>query len=188
MTDDEIYDVFHQIVQDVTGLAGDHIIPGEDNQGAPAGPYASIKVGSSRGQRGHANQVLNNTALVSSPIGLVRDVEHDIRPQLTNDISVNFYRSGAGELASMLFQANKRPDVSQALFQAGIGWRNAGPINDLAALQSKEIEDRAQITITIWHEQSQKVTTNAIYSATVSVENEDGDILQTETIDSPVGV
>ena len=188
MTDDQIYDVFHQIVTTVTGLAGDHVIPAEDNKGAPSGPYASIKVGASRGQRGHANQSLKDTDLVTSPIGQVRDVEHDIRPQVTNDISINFYRGTAGEFASMIFQANKRPDISQLLFQAGIGWRNSGPINDLTALQSKEMEQRAQLTVTVWYEQSQKIVTNAIYSATVSVENEDGDTLQTETIDSPVGV
>lgn len=188
MTDNEIYDVFHQIILAVTGLAGDHVIPADDNQDAPSGPYASIKVGAARGQRGHAAQKLKDTDLVSSPIGQVRDVEHDIRPQVTNDISINFYRGTAGEFASMMFQANKRPDISQLLFQAGIGWRNAGPINDLTALQSREMEQRAQLTVTVWYEQSQKVITNAIYSATVSVENEDGDVLQTETIDSPVGV
>lgn len=188
MTDNEIYDVFHQIITTITGLAGDHVIPADDNQPAPDGAYASIKVGQTRGQRGHANQVLKNTALVTSPIGQVRDVEHDIRPQVTNDISLNFYRAGAGENAGLMYQANKRPDISQILFQAGIGWRNASAINDLSFLQSQEMEERAQLTITVWYEQTQKVTTNAIYSATVSVENEDGDILQTETIDTPVGV
>lgn len=188
MTDDQIYTVFQQIIMDVTGLAGTNVIPADDNHQAPSGAYASIKVGQSRGQRGHANQILKNTALVSSPIGMVRDVEHDIRPQVTNDISVNFYRGAAGEYASALFQANKRPDVSQALFQAGIGWRNANAINDLTALQSNEMEQRAQITITVWYEQSQKVVTNAIYSTSITVENENNDTIQTETIDSPVGV
>lgn len=188
MTDDEIYDVFHQIITTVTGLAGDHVIPADDNKKSPDNAYASIKVGQARGQRGHANQYLKNTDLVPSPIGQVRDVSHGIRAQLTCDISVNFYREGSGFNASLLYQASKRPDISQLLFQAGIGWRNSNAINDLSALQSKEIEERAQLTITVWYEQSQNVTTNAIYSAAISVENEDGDTIQTEIIDSPVGV
>ncbi len=187
MTDNDIYDVFHGIITTVTGLAGEQVIPADDNENAPSGSYASIKVGLSRGQRGHANQYLKNTELVDSPIGQVRDVEHDIRPQVTNDISINFYRDGAGEFASAMFQANKRPDISQILFQAGIGWRNAGPINDLSALQSKKIEERAQITITAWYEYQYKVVTNAIYSSSISVENEEGDIIQTQTVSSPIG-
>ncbi len=188
MTDDEIYDVFHQIITTVTGLPVTSVIPADDNEESPSGPYASIKVGQARGQRGHANQYLKNTDLVDSPIGQVRDVEHDIRAQLTCDISVNFYREGAGESASKLYQASKRPDISQLLYQSNIGWRNANAINDLSFLQSKEMEERAQLIITIWHEQTQTVTTNAIYSTTISVENEEGDTIQTETIDSPVGV
>jgi hypothetical protein len=185
MTDDEIYDVFHEIVGTVTGLTS--IIPANDNKPAPSGPYASIRVGAARGQRGHANQRRKNTDLVASPVGDVRDVEHDIIPQLTCDISLNFYRDGAGQYASMMYQANKRPDISALLFRNNIGWRNAGAINDLTALQSKEYEDRAQLTVTIWYEQTEVVTTNAIYTAQVAVENEDGDTIQTETINSPVG-
>lgn len=187
MTDDDIYDVVHSIITNVTGIAGDHVIPADDNKVAPSGPYASIHVGTSRGQRGHANVILSDTDLVSSPIGDVRDVNHDIRPQVTVDVAINFYRGNAPENALSLFQANKRPDISAQLFAAGIGWKSSGAISNLTALQSKEMEERALITISLMYEQTQTVTTNAIYSVTVIAENENGDTIQTETIDSPVG-
>jgi hypothetical protein len=186
MTDNDLYDLMHSIIIAVTGLAGEKVIPADDNEQAPSGAYASIKVGASRGQRGQANISVTNTAPVSSPIGNVLDTEHEIKPQLTVDVSVNFYRASALQNATLLFQANKRPDISALLFAAGVGWRNSLPINDLTALQSKEREERSQITITLLYEGSQKVITNAIYTVPVSIENEDGDTIQTETISSPV--
>lgn len=186
MTDDDLYDAMHSVIVAVTGLAVGQVIPADDNEEAPAGAYASIKIGASRGQRGQANISVTNTAPVSSPIGNVLDTEHDIKPQLTVDVSINFYRDGSLQNATLLFQANKRPDISALLFAANVGWRNSLPINDLTALQSKEREERAQITITLLYEGSQKVTTNAIYTVPVTIENEDGDTIQSETISSPV--
>lgn len=188
MTDDELYALVHDIVATVTGLDGNHIIPADDNEQSPSGAYASIKIGSSRGQRGQANIVLSETDLVSSPIGDVRDINHDIRPQITVDVSINFYRGTALENATNLFQANKRPDISALLYTANVGWRNSTAINDLTSLQSKEREERSQMTITLMYENSQVVTTNAIYTIPIGVENENGDTIQNETVEFPTGV
>ena len=188
MTDDEIFDVMQAVVVAVTGIAINNVIPADDNHVAPSGAYASIKIGASRGQRGQANIIKSNAALVSSPIGDVRDVDHDVRAQLTVDVALNFYRDGALENASMMYQANKIPSISAQLFTAGIGWKGAGAINNLTALQSKEMEERALITITLLYERSQTTTTNAIYSVQVIAEDANGDTIQTETIDAPVGV
>lgn len=187
MTDNELYDLVHSIVATVTGLANDHVIPADDNEESPDNAYASIKIGASRGQRGQANITKSNTGLVSSPIGNVRDVNHDIKAQVTVDVSINFYRGNALENAVNMFQANKRPDISALLFTANVGWRNANPINDLTALQSKEQEERSQITITLMYEQIQSVITNAIYQVDIIAENENGDTIQTETVNAPVG-
>lgn len=187
MTDNELYDLVHTVIATVTGLAGDHIIPADDNEESPDNAYASIKIGSSRGQRGQANITKSNTALVASPIGQVRDVNHEVKAQLTVDVIINFYRDNAIEKAVNLFQANKLPNISDLLFAANVGWKGASAINDLTALQSKEREERSQITLTLLYEQTQSVVTNAIYSVEVIAENENGDTIQTETVDSPVG-
>lgn len=186
MTDNDIYDLVHSIVALTTGLANDHIIPADDNEKSPDNAYASIKIGASRGQRGQANIIKSNTGLVASPIGQVHDVNHDVRAQITVDVSVNFYRGSALENATKMFQANKLPTISGLLFTANIGWKGANAINDLTALQSKEREERAQITITLLYEQTQSEITNAIYSTEVIAENEDGDVIQTETISLPI--
>ncbi len=188
MTDDDIYTTVHTIIGMVTGLSGTNIIPADDNECAPDGNYASIKVGSSRGQRGQANIIKSNTDLVSSPIGNVRDVNHEVRAQVTVDININFYRGNALENALKLFQANKLPTVSDLLFTSKLGWRNEQQINDLTSLQSKEREQRAQLTITLLYEQKQSVVTNAIYSTEVIAENEDGQVIQTQNINAPIGV
>ena len=188
MTDDEIYDVMHTIIGLVTGFANENIIPADDNGKASNGSYASIKVGSTRGQRGQANIKLSDTDLVTAPIGQVRDVEHDIRPQVTAGVSVNFYRANALSNATLLLDANKRPDISQLLFESKIGWFGTDAINNLTALQSKEFEERSQITINIGYELSSKVITNAIYSAQVIVENEDSEQLADITIQTETGV
>ncbi len=188
MTDSAIYDVMHSIITIVTGLSNGQVIPADDNEYSPSNAYAAIKVGSSRGQRGQANITKSNTGLVSSPIGQVRDVNHDIKSQLTVDVTINFFRGNALENAVFLFQANKRPDISALLFAANIGWKGSGTVNDLTALQSKEREQRAQITITFLYEQPQSVVTNAIYGVQVIAENEAGNQIQTDTINSPAGV
>lgn len=188
VTDDIIYNTIHSIIALVTGLANDHIIPADDNYDAPNSSYASIKIGSNRSQRGQANITKSNTGLVASPIGNVRDVNHDIKSQIVVDVDINFYRSGAIENASNLFQANKLPTVSDILFQANIGWSGTSAVNDLSVLQSKEQEERSQITITLLYEQVKSVTTNAIYEVTVVVENENGVTIQSETSNSPTGV
>ena len=187
MTDSDIYDLVHTVITTVTGLANDHVIPADDNEESPDNAYASIKIGSSRGQRGQANIIKSNTALVASPIGQVRDVNHNIKAQITVDIIINFYRGSAIENAVNLFQANKLPNISDLLFAANVGWKGTSAINDLTALQSKEREERSQITLTLLYEQLQSVVTNAIYSVEVIAENENGDTIQTETVDSPVG-
>ena len=187
MTDSELYDLVHTIIATVTGLAGDHIIPADDNEESPDNAYASIKIGSSRVQRGQANIVKSNTDLVTSPIGQVRDVNHEVRAQITVDVAINFYRGNALENAVKMFQANKLPTISDLLFFANVGWKGASAVNDLTALQSKEREERSLITLTLLYEQTQSVVTNAIYSVEVIAENENGDTIQTETVDSPVG-
>jgi hypothetical protein len=186
MTDDALYLLVQSIVVLVTGLPGESVIPGDDNQPAPSGPYAAIKVGANRSPRGQANISKTNVGPVESPIGNVFDVEHEIKAQLKVDVSINFYRGGSIENAALLIEANKRPDVSAALFQSSVGWGGASAINDLTALQSKEREERSQITLTLMYEGSQKVETNAIYSVPVSVENENSDTLETTEINAPV--
>lgn len=187
MTRDELYSLMHDLVVAVTGLPGNKVVKANQiDDTAPAGEYATVNVQGSK-QRGQAIIRRSNTALVASPIGQVHNVAHDIRPQVLTDIAINFFRGNALDHAADVFEANKRPDISAMLFAAGAGWVQAGPINDLTALQSARWEPRAQITVTLAHERITAATTNAIYSASVEVEDEDGDTLTTITTEAPAG-
>lgn len=187
MTDAEIFTAVHSIVIAVTGLAGKTVIQADDNKSSPKNLYGTIKVGTNRGQRGQANIDLSDTALTDSPIGQVKDISHGVKAQIWVDISINFFRTNARENAAKLFQANKLPNISQILFEANLGWKGLGAVNDLTALQSERREERAQVTLTLMYEQVQTVITNAIYSVTISVDNEDGDTIHTETSNAPIG-
>lgn len=183
MTNDDLYLVMHQIVTTITGLPGAKVVKAMQNAkaSAPTGEYAAINPYLGTTQRGQANVNRSNTAPVSSPIGDVVDVQHDIKAQLVKPVSINFYRGNAHEYAAMLIQANKRPDISAILFQNSIGWRDLEGPQDLSALQSDQWEPRARVVINLWVTRQQSATVNAIYSAEIQAQNEDGDTLQTET-------
>lgn len=187
MTSDELYSLVQRIVAAVTGLPANKVIKADQNAPAPAGEYATVDTKRGTSMRGQAIIRRRDSAPVVSPIGNVRDVEHDIRPQMVTQVSVNFYRGNAHDHAADLLEANKRPDISEMLFLAGAGWQQAGPINDLTALQSAQHEPRAQVTIYLMHERVTVATTNAIYGTSITVENEAGDELQTITTSAPVG-
>ena len=186
MTNDELYLLLRNIVMLVTSVPT--AIKAFQSRPSPSGEYASIFVKPGRKPYGQAIIRRTNTALVTSPIGQVHDVNHDIRPQVVAQASVNFYRGDAHEYASRLFEANKRPDVSALLFNAGVGWQKTGPVNDLTTLQSNQSEPRAEIELFLMLEQTQSATSNAIYSATIAAEDEGGNQLQTETQTAPAGV
>lgn len=186
MTNDDLFNLVRQIVLTVTGVP--EAIEANQNAPAPAGDYATVWVKPNRQQRGQAIIRHSSTDLVTSPIGQVHDVNHDIRPQVIGQVSVNFFRGSAHSYAAQLFEANKRPDVSELLFNAGVGWKQTGPVNDLTALQSNQNEPRAEITLSLMFEQTQNVTSNAIYSATINAEDGGGNQLQSETKTAPVGV
>lgn len=181
MTNDQLYAVVHQIVTTITGLPGTKVIKAMQNADAPAplGEYAAINPYLGTTQHAQAKITRSNTAPVASPVGDVLDVAHSIKAQLVKPVSVNFYRGNAHEYAQDLAQANKRPDISQILHEAGIGWHSMDGPRDLSALQSNQWEPRAQVTINFWMEREQSATTNAIYSVEITAENSAGDTLQT---------
>lgn len=175
MTREELFDILRPIIITVTGVP--ECILADPNAPSPNGEYASVEPSQSIRQRGQANIIRTDTAPVSSPIGLVNNLNVDVRAQIIANCSINFYRGDARGRASRLFQANKRPDISVILFQNNLGWNGTEAINDLTALQSNRQEQRAQITIRLMYETTDPVVINAIYSAQIIVENENGDEL-----------
>ena len=177
MTNEELFKKLRPIVMLATGvpecLLADQIGPG--SMPAPQGAYATITPRQSVSERGQANIVSRNV-----PGELV---EVDVRAQIMCSASVNFYRGEALMYAERLKQANKRPDVSMMLFKSKIGWNSTDAVNNLTSLQSANFEQRAQITIRLMYETSSLPTINNILSATVALENEKAQVIQTFTVE-----
>jgi len=179
-----LYTLVRQIVLTCTGVTT--VIQANPNAPSPSGEYCTVFAKGPKRHRGQAIIRKTNTAPVTSPIGNVKEVQHDIRAQVIADVSVNFYRGNANDYAEQLFQSNKRPDIQELLFLNNAGWNGTNAINDLTALQSNSWESRAQITIRITYEQTTLVTTNAIYQLPVKVEDFDNNVIINDiTIISP---
>ena len=176
MNEQQIFNIIRPIILDVTGVP--EVILADPNASAPAGSYAAVQPQQSIEQHGQA--VIHRSNVPGEP-----NINIDPRAQVIANCSVNFYRADAMTYAQRLFQANKRPDVSAALFLAGLGWSHAGPINNLTALQASRYEPRAQLSIFLMYETTDEVTINSIERATVIVENEKAEELTRVDIETP---
>lgn len=170
-----LFNTLSPIIKGATGIP--NVIVGDQNKGAPPGPYAAVRVKQQIAQRGQANIRYKNA---TGP-----NVDADVFAQITVQCSINFYREGALDYAQKMHQANKKPTVSIALFKAGIGWNRSDPVNNLTSLQSSNLEERAQVSIYLMYESSDAETINSIESVTVEVQNEKADVLKTITVESP---
>lgn len=177
MTNAELFAKLRPVIMLATGvpecILADQAGPG--SMPAPKGAYATITPRQSVGERGQANVKSRDI-----PGDLV---EYDVRAQIMCSASINFYRGEALMYAESLKQANKRPDISMMLFKSKIGWNSTDAVNNLTSLQSANFEQRAQITIRLMYEAISISEINNILSATVSLENEKAQVLQTFTVE-----
>ncbi len=178
MTEDEIFDIIQPIIVLVTGLAGDHVILGDPNEGAPIGPYAAVRPMNNLTERGQAIIIRKTSATALS-------VDNDVRAQMIAECSVNFYRGNAMSSAQKLKQANKRSDISTTLFKAKLGWQRTAQVNNLTTLQSNQQEPRAQISIFLMYETTDPITINSIENVPYEVQYEDGTVVATGNVLSP---
>jgi len=163
MTRDELYDVMNTIVRVSTGVTATMIA--DDNHGSPSGTYCSIEPFNSTSQRGQAN-VKTATDLTT------------VKPQMIAEVSFNFYRTNAIQLANLLYQANKRPDVQSLMSVARIGWnRSSGVRNLTGRLADGNQEERAQISVFVMFEDSIEVTHNTITTVPFEIQDSNTDIL-----------
>ena len=174
MTDEELYLVLRQIVMQVTGVS--MCILADTNQNAPVTDYCAIRPRAAVTERGQAN-VTTKTDTVN------KQVVTTVRQQLIVSADCDFYRGAAIQMAGKLKQANKLPTVSGILTKAGIGWADTSSVVNLTALQSNNMEQRAQITIRLFMEEVITDSVNTIESVKVTVQNEEGVTLQ--SIDVP---
>lgn len=169
MTSLEIFKILRPIVMTVTGVP--ECILADPNAKSPTGPYASIRVRQSIRERGQANVTITD-------LPVPRQVRYDIRAQIICDVSIEFWRGNAMEYAEKLKECHKRPDVPWLLMRAGVGWGGTDAVNNLTALQSGNMEQRAQITVRLYYEAVDIVDVNNIERVVATVENEKAQTIQ----------
>lgn len=163
MNDLQIFEVMRDIVLSVTGvpecIMADQVAP------APAGEYAAINPRNGVQQFGRGiverNQIPGQL------------VESKVRTQNIQRCTVNFYRGNALERCEKLENANRLSNISVKLFQAGLSWQKTDPMNNLTALQSGRMEQRAAIDVYLMYETVISDTINNVEHATVEVEDFD---------------
>ncbi|MNP68568.1 hypothetical protein D3C76_1645440 [compost metagenome] len=69
------------------------------------------------------------------------------------------------------------------LFKSKIGWNSTDGVNNLTSLQSANFEQRAQITVRLMYEAISLSEINNILSASVALENEKAEVIQTFTVE-----
>ena len=169
MTNEQLFAILRPIIMTVTGVP--ECILADQNAKSPTGEYASIRPRQSITQRGQAHIY---------PVNKVGDlVTVDVRAQVIATATVNFYRGDAMARVERLQECHKRPDISMNLFRAKVRWLGTSAVNNLTALQSVNWEQRSQISIRLGYEVSNINDINNILSASVIVENEDGEVLET---------
>lgn len=169
----ELFELLRPIVQTVTGVPT--CIYADQNVKAPTGTYAAIRPKQSIRRRGQAD-------VNWKPGAPVESVDITRKTHVITECSINFYRDGAEDYAEMMLEADKRPDVYETLYRAGVGWLRAGPVNNLTALQANNWEPRAQISVFLIYDVADTVNVNSIESAEIQVQNEDADTLLTVDI------
>jgi len=173
MTDIELFQILRPHIMRVTGVP--ECILADPNAQAPVNiEYASVRPRQGISERGQAN------IYTSDQRGNL--VRTDVRAQIIANCEVNFYRGRALERAELLKECHKRPDVAWDLFKNKIGWGGTEAVNNLTALQASNFEQRAQIVIKLFYESHNIVDINNILSASISVESETGQVLQTANV------
>ncbi|MFT0547492.1 LIC_12616 family protein [Allopusillimonas ginsengisoli] len=173
MTDIELYKLLRPAVKTASGVP--MVIQAVQNAPAPGGSYATIHVRTDIGERGMA---FKDRKLLPDN----ETFEHTIRSQQEVTCTVEFYRARAKEYAANMLQLDKRDDIYWPLYKAGLCIMATGKVLDLTALQSDQYEERARVDIYLRMEVSRKYNINRIMEVTGTVQNEDGDDLQSVTV------
>lgn len=174
MTNMELYMLLRPAVMTASGVP--MVIPAADNSPAPTGPYASIHVRTDIRERGMA---FKDRRLLPDN----ETFEHTVRSQQEVTCAVEFYRDGAKEYAANMLQMDKRDDIVWTLYKAGLNIMRTGPVLDLTALQSNQYEERARVDIYLRMQVARKYQINRIMQVSLTVENEDGDELQSTNVE-----
>lgn len=160
------------LVKLITGLPDGAVIVGNQGAPSPVGTCAAVKILGDQA-RGQANKSMRNSAPVNVPgLGTVVNFIDSTKAQKIVEIEIAFYRGQAVAYAGSLFEANKREVVSAYLWAKRLGWQRVGPVNNLTALEQANFEQRAEVKLYLYVEDTVVDTINKIYRVAYNVKSE----------------
>ena len=113
----------------------------DQNAPAPKGLYASIRV-------------LHHMEHLASPYKKQTTTDEGITTeyykQMRYRLNVNFYRNGALEACEFMLGAHRLESIAALMLKHDIGWGGTTSVRNLSALQSTELEERANIEINLF--------------------------------------
>ena len=140
MTSEEVFTVLRDVILSVTGV--EECIQANPNGQAPAGGYASVLVSDHviPQSRGSVYQKVDEAAGI---------MEYQTKFPAVRQVTVNFWRGKAVDRAAKLTRIHYLPAVADRLFAAGIGIADVSAVQNLTALQSNQMEQRAAVTMSV---------------------------------------
>ncbi len=162
MTDLELFQKIRGIILAASGVP--ECIFADQAAIAPNGLYASVRITGSAENIGAPAR-----RYIAAPD---RKVEQQIKKTQNVTVEINIYRSGALDAARRLSNCNYRSDVRSKCIREKIEIVKIGAVNNLSALESAFIEERANLQMILSFKTLESVTINNIERVPLSVEDE----------------
>jgi hypothetical protein len=128
-------------------------VQSDQNAPAPSGLYASIRVFHNMQHLGSPRIIRTNTE---------DEITTEYNRQMKYTLSIDFFRKGALEACEFMLGAHRLESVAAFMLANNIGYGGSSSVRNLSALQSTEIEERANIEIELYVESKVIDKTNYI--------------------------
>ncbi len=158
----DIDKLVREFVANSTGLDFDtNVIPGNDSNPAPNGPYATVL------------QLLTQGVGIDSEVASTGiDDEHvnlDQKGSRSITYSIQFFKDGAADFAESLLSYQSTAPGQLWLAENGLTWRIAGDIINLDAVMGSKFEQRRAIEISFRYQSVRQVSINSIGSVDLDI-------------------
>jgi len=174
-TVDELYSVLAQLVRDASGYP--LAILADQGHAPPAGNYATYKPIPVRAY-GQPRRVREDIpAAEPIPVFPWTDMEETLITSMEMMVSINFFDSGAQNAALRMQQAQFRQPISDYCFANDIAWRYVSESRNLTGVEMADMQERYQVDLHLWIETQLKDTILRAAGFSLTIEDEDGNIL-----------
>lgn len=162
MTNLELFKIFRPLIMKVSRVP--EVILSDQNAPAPAGTYCAMQMGSSLRQYG---QVIERREVTKD-----RTIKTKYYRQFEVDCTLNFYRKGSLNHASRIVEFNRLMSIADELKRHKVGVNYIGAVQNLTQLFSANMEERANIRMTLWYSDAIEDEVNTIEQTHIVIENE----------------